>query len=960
MGHHHWRTHLAPLILASTALLQTPAAAGEIAPNFAAYLDAFAADEEVSAIVNLRDQVDIEELKQDPQWRNAPRQVRHERVIRSLRELADRTQTRLRAHLDQAQAAGQVVSYSPHWISNLIVLRATKAEILRLARHPDVELIEENFQIELIEPIRAERGSLPPHANGIGITPGVKAIHADRVWKEMGITGAGRLVANLDTGVDGNHPALSARWRGTEPGVDPSAAWLDLVYGGTNFPADHYGHGTHVMGTMTGLGQATGDTVGVAFGAQWIACNAVDQDAGPEFDNDVVVAFEWLADPDGDPGTVDDVPDVVQNSWGINENFSSTPPYTDCDSRWWAVIDNCEAAGCVVTYSAGNEGPGPHSLRSPSDRATTPYNAFSIGAVDATNAGYPYPSASFSSRGPSGCDDISIKPEVCAPGVDVYSSVPGGGYESGWSGTSMAGPHVAGVVALMREANPQLTVDQIKEVLMRTSHDFGSVGEDNTYGMGFIDAYEAVLMVMDGVGYLAGHVTAAESGDPLPAEVEIVGTSRHLTADPVTGFYYFILPGDTTYTVAANYFGREEWQQDIYVAPDDTTFLDIAMDAAASGQLAGMVMDHASGLPVDGASVALVGTPMAPVSTNEKGIYSILGVPAGATYTVQATAANYGSNSETRAVTANALNLLALPLMTGLSDQMENGTQGWSHSVVTPGYKDQWHQATSRNHTPGGTTSWKCGSIAGGGLYGNKVDAGLATDPMLLPANSKLQFWHWMAAETETGTTAWDGAIVEISVNGGSFQQITPEGGYPYIIVSNIDSPFDPGTPCFSGHHDWEEVTFDLSAYSGNVSFRFRFGTDGYVIDEGWYIDDLMVAPDAPADPVSVMLLPIGDPVVIGPAGGSFDYHLGFVNNTRTTQSFDWWFDVSLADGTVVLGPLATHHEMLAAGATLTFGGRTQEVPAGEPAGSYHINAKVGTPPSSVDAISSFSLTVTE
>jgi hypothetical protein len=90
---------------------------------------------------------------------------------------------------------------------------------------------------------------------------------------------------------------------------------------------------------------------------------------------------------------------------------------------------------------------------------------------------------------------VSIKPEVSAPGVNVYSSFPGGSYGR-LSGTSMAGPHVAGVVALMREANPNADVTTIKNALMNTSRDEGSAGEDNTYGRGVIDAYAAVLAVM--------------------------------------------------------------------------------------------------------------------------------------------------------------------------------------------------------------------------------------------------------------------------------------------------------------------------------------------------------------------------------------------------------------------------------------------------------------------------------
>jgi bacillopeptidase F len=437
----------------------TPLSAGGIDAGLQAYLLSRPDEEPVSVIVSLKEQADVRGLLRALRREKATRRTRHERIVRALRATAARTQAPLVEYLSAAEARGDVLGFTPHWISNLIVVQAPKREILRLREHPAVAAIEKNFSTRPIRPVETGGGGTPA-PTGVGVAPGVLQIHADRVWHELGFTGAGRLIANLDTGVDGAHPALSARWRGNEPGVDPAEAWLDLVYGGSTFPVDYNGHGTHVMGTMTGLGEGTADTIGVAWGARWIACNAIDQVVTPEFDNDVITAFEWLADPDGDPSTIDDVPDVVQNSWGIDEYFSGDPPYTDCDSRWWAVIDNCEAAGVVVTFSAGNEGPGPMSLRSPADRATTPHNAFSIGAVDTYFGYYPWPIASFSSRGPSACGGPwEIKPEVCAPGVRIYSSIPGGGYDDHWSGTSMAGPHVAGVVALMREAHPDLAVD---------------------------------------------------------------------------------------------------------------------------------------------------------------------------------------------------------------------------------------------------------------------------------------------------------------------------------------------------------------------------------------------------------------------------------------------------------------------------------------------------------------------
>jgi hypothetical protein len=107
-----------------------------------------------------------------------------------------------------------------------------------------------------------------------------------------------------------------------------------------------------VTGTVAGV--AANDTIGVAPGALWIASNAINQSVNPGFDATIIASLQFFTDPDGDPSTIADVPDVVQNSWGVNQNFSG---YFQCDSRWWDAIDACEAAGVVLTWSAGNEGP---------------------------------------------------------------------------------------------------------------------------------------------------------------------------------------------------------------------------------------------------------------------------------------------------------------------------------------------------------------------------------------------------------------------------------------------------------------------------------------------------------------------------------------------------------------------------------------------------------------------------
>ncbi len=393
--------------------------------------------------------------------------------------------------------------FTPYWIANVVAAKMGAAAVREIARRSDVGLVAADSRVTLAA-VPGSSGSAGPMAIA-GATPGLRAINAHRVWHELGITGAGRIVCGLDTGVMGSHPALAARWRGAEPGIPWQWAWYDLLGGNTQFPVDPNGHGTHTMGTLIGLAAASNDTLGVAFGARWIACNAIGQAVGPAFNSDVIAAFQWIADPDGDPQTIADVPDVVMNAWRVNEQLG----YPDCDARWWGAIDACEAAGCAVVFSAGGDGPGARTIGSPADRITTPTNAMAIGAVSA-QAGetFPYAIAPFSSRGPSGCDGVTKKPEVVAPGVNILSSTNNGSYAY-WSGTAMAVPHVAGVIALMREADPDLDVATAKQILLDTARDAGTPGEDNTYGWGVIDAYAAVSRVLAAQGIASGSSPAA-------------------------------------------------------------------------------------------------------------------------------------------------------------------------------------------------------------------------------------------------------------------------------------------------------------------------------------------------------------------------------------------------------------------------------------------------------------------
>lgn len=480
------------LSLTLAVVLGTAARAGSIDPRVREQLASQSPSAQITVVFALEQQADIPTLDRALKAQHATRRERHRRVVEALQSVAKESQGPILAAIDAWSARGEISRFAPYWISNVVVVRGTRAAIETLAGRTDVRAVEPELRVSPVEPVnRRLAGVRDGGARGIGVTPGVQAINAPRVWRELGYNGAGTIVANLDTGVDGNHPALHDGWRGNH-GHPSQECWLDVLGTHTTYPNDDTnGHGTHVMGTLAGLGAATHDTISVAWGAQWIGTNALRQSVGPAFDFDIIMCFQWFADPDGDPATVDDVPDVVQNSWGVNEYLG----YDDCDTRWLPFITNCEAGGTVLTWSAGGDGPAAGTIRTPAELAVTPNQCFSVGTVDASNYGFPYPIASFSSRGPTGCDvptTLKIKPEVVAPGVDVYSSVPGAGYQV-WSGSAMAGPHVAGVVALLRSADPDIDVDSIKEILMETARDEGPAGEDNAYGWGVIDAYAAML-----------------------------------------------------------------------------------------------------------------------------------------------------------------------------------------------------------------------------------------------------------------------------------------------------------------------------------------------------------------------------------------------------------------------------------------------------------------------------------
>ena len=181
----------------------------------------------------------------------------------------------------------------------------------------------------------------------------------------------------------------------------------------------------------------------------------------------------------------------------------------------------------------------------------------------------------------------------------------------------------------------------------------------------------------------------------------------------------------------------------------------------------------------------------------------------------------------------------------------ENNLLGFSVVDLDPDFTNQWHREEYRNHTQNGSFSMKFGG-AGGAYYEDSGYGALLSPEFALGLNSQLRFRHWMHAEIDSDPAlAWDGGLVEMSLNGGEWTQITPLGGYPRAIIENPACPFPTGTPVWSGSFDWTEAVFDLSAYSGNASFRWVFGSDSALSFEGWYVDDVSLTYDLPPAPLS-------------------------------------------------------------------------------------------------------------
>jgi subtilisin family serine protease len=563
-------------------------------------------------------------------------------VFNALTANASSSQASLKRFLD-----GRGAKFKSFWIVNTLKVTADQQTIDEIAKRPDVARVVPDRTFSL-PPLQPSSGRIAT------VEWGLANIRAPEVWEQFGARGDGIVVANIDTGVAFDHPALVRQYRGN-PGdgtFDHNYNWFDpanICGFPSTVPCDNNAHGTHTMGTMVGDDLA-GNQIGVAPAARWIAAK------GCEFSScsldSLLSAGQWVLAPtdlNGQNPRPDLRPHIVNNSWS---GGPGDPFYQPTVQAW-------VAAGIFPAFANSNAGPSCGSAGSPGDYP----ESYAVGAYDIGNN-----IADFSSRGPSGLDG-GIKPNISAPGVDVRSSVPGGAYEF-FSGTSMATPHVAGAVALLWSGAPGLVgdIEGTRAILDQTAVDAsdlscgGTPENNNVFGEGRLDVLAAMNEAPTGPsGTLEGLVTASGAAPVAHALIHAQGAADRTAVSDASGAYRLRLPVGT-YSLTVSAFGFEtQTISGVNIVADTTTTQDVTLVSVPSFRLSGTVLDS-TGLPVVGGQVSVIGTPLAPALTDEAGHYEFPLIPAG-TYDISGSALGSCYDSSTTQVTVSADTVLDFTLV---------------------------------------------------------------------------------------------------------------------------------------------------------------------------------------------------------------------------------------------------------------------------------------------------------
>ena len=695
---------------------------------------------EVAVIVRYRDQVDLAAAESRARGaaattglrsarRGAPESATAETAraahVRSVvTELRDRGAANARALADVLTDVDHVVDL---WAIGGFAGTVDADTLDELAAHPDVASVELDAEVHLPEPVEAAPPKLP--------TWSLEAVRAPPVWGDLGVRGENVVVGVMDSGVDGEHPALADSYRGRDG--DQSDSWFVSTGEPYPTPGDGHGHGTHVSGSV--LGAPPGEVTGVAPGAEWIAAK-IFRDNGAASTSGIHASFQWMLAPGGDPAKA---PDVVNNSWGAGD-----PTITEFlgDVRAW------RAAGIVPVFAAGNDGPGSGTIGSPGSFP----ESITVGATDSGDV-----AAGFSSRGPVVWDGVKHgKPDVSAPGQAIYSAwptnLPDGPYHT-ISGTSMATPHVTGVTALLLSAAPGLSVDQVQEVLedtARAEQHMGTVPND-TYGAGIVDAQAAVLHAAHS-GVVTGTVTGPDG--PVAATVEVVGDGglpASTVADADSGAYRLVVrEGNRAVRVSAVGYTTRTVQVD--VTRDATSVVDVTLDAAPAAVLTGTVTSGGNAVP--DARVSLDEGDVAPVWTDDEGRYRF-DLTAGE-WTLRVRAAGHEPASQTVTVQGTTTHNVRLdPLPGGVGDKAWDTHLG---DLARTGLADEGAHAPTLARAwqteLGGDTAFSSPVIADGRAYVTTADGRLHA----LDVTTGERTWTYQSGVNTRGTPTVSGGTVYI------------------------------------------------------------------------------------------------------------------------------------------------------------------------------------------------------
>jgi len=529
--------------------------AGEQTAQVSAYLQAQlrTTPGAVSFLVVLREQVAPETALTRANLRNASRHAKATFLYRELTTTARRTQAALRAWLDE-----QKIPYHTFYLVNMIEVEGNAQLVEALRQRPEVDRLIPNPRIDqglhtLPQPPQFTVIGADEAQATLALPYGLEFTHAPEVWA-MGYRGQGIVLASQDTGVEWEHPALKAAYRGVI--TDTNTTTITHIYNwydawGTEgrparctndpqVPCDDEGHGTHTVGTMLGDATVVSDTVlGMAPDAKWIGCRNMNKGVGTPASYTACFEFFLAPYPQGGNPATDGHPElgphIINNSWGC-------PPSEGCDAAsLQQVVETVRAAGQFVVASAGNKGnnlPIPmefNGCNTVEDPIAIYDAVFSVGAHGTTGT-----IASFSSRGTVTVDDSGrMKPDISAPGVAVRSTWVNGGFNT-IQGTSMASPHVAGAAALLWSAIPELigNIDMTEQVLIKSATPvlFNQCGEsatpvapNNTYGYGLLNILAAVQLAQQPAS-LTLTITDENNNTVTDAPVTLI--------DSLTGYRY--------------------------------------------------------------------------------------------------------------------------------------------------------------------------------------------------------------------------------------------------------------------------------------------------------------------------------------------------------------------------------------------------------------------------------------